>query len=102
MWQQWKTIMVDRQKIKEIYDIIDEYHKNYGIIKLNSKYSIRRLKNGILVISSRSGFIGLAAIIKYMFDDQKVILKYTEQKNLLRNWYEQYKKDKAIEDYYYE
>jgi hypothetical protein len=37
-----------------------------------------------------------------MFDDQKIIPKYTEQKNLLKNWYEQYKKDKAIEDYYYD
>lgn len=94
--------MFDRQKVYTLYHIIDEYHKNYGIIKLNSKYSIRRLKNGILVISYKSGFVGLSAIIRHMFDDQKrVISKYIEPISLLKNWYEKYKKDEAIEEEYY-
>ena len=94
--------MFDRQKVNTVYHIIDEYYKNYGIIKLNSKYSIRRLKNGILVISYKSGFVGLATILRFMFSDQKVVVpKYTESKNLLKNWYEKYKKDEAIEEEYY-
>lgn len=94
--------MFDRQKAYTIYHTIDEYYKNYGIIKLNSKYSIRRLKNGILVISYKSGFVSLSSIIRLMFNDQKrVIPKYTEPRNLLKNWYEKYKKDEAIEEEYY-
>ena len=62
--------MLDRQKVYTLYHTVDEYYKNYGIIKLNSKYSIRRLKNGILVISYKSGFVSLFFIIKFMIDYQ--------------------------------
>lgn len=99
--------MYDKEKVKTVYNIIENHYKAYGIIKLSNTHTIRRTKKGELVLlidtKPTKTVIGLYSILKYMYDDKKKpLLRFTESKMLIQKWYNNYKEYKAKEESYYD